>query len=158
MQSWIVDLLLARARQQLATMLTPEMFGEATDILRRRREVYPEISKNRTKGASSSPGHFGSARLLAEYRAGPGRRPRSLGWRGEQRCRSVAHPAHIQVTHATDSDTNAERDYIVAELLKNRTIAEVNSSRAGERVPVEKVNHYITDGEVTVATLAPVSR
>jgi hypothetical protein len=64
----------------------------------------------------------------------------------------------FQVTHATDSDTNAERDYIVTELLKNRTIVEVNSYSAGQRVPAEKINHYITDGEVTVANLAPVSR
>jgi hypothetical protein len=64
----------------------------------------------------------------------------------------------FQVTHATDSDTNVERDYIVAELLKNRTIAEVNSYRAGQHLAAERVNHYITDGEVTVASLALVSR
>jgi hypothetical protein len=32
------------ARQQLATTLTPEMFGEATDVLRRRREVDPSLA------------------------------------------------------------------------------------------------------------------
>jgi hypothetical protein len=64
----------------------------------------------------------------------------------------------FQITHATASDTDAERDYIVAELLKNRVIADVNSNRAGQRLPVEKVNHYITDGEVTVASLVPVAR
>jgi hypothetical protein len=62
----------------------------------------------------------------------------------------------FQITHATASDTDAERDYIVAELLKNRVIADVNSNRAGQRLPAEKVNHYITDGEVTVASLVPV--
>ena len=30
--------------------------------------------------------------------------------------------------HATDSDTNAERDYIIAELRNNRDIEDVNSS------------------------------
>jgi hypothetical protein len=45
------------ARQQLATMLTPEMFGLAMDVLRRRREVYPVFSKHRTKGATSAAGH-----------------------------------------------------------------------------------------------------
>jgi hypothetical protein len=57
--------------------------------------------------------------------------------------------------HATDSDTNAERDYIIAELRNNRVIEDVNSYRSGQRLPLEPVNHYITDGEVTVARLAP---
>jgi LssY C-terminus len=57
----------------------------------------------------------------------------------------------FQITHATDSDTNAERDYIIAELEKNRVIGEVNSFQAGQ--PVERINHYITDGDVTVANL-----
>src|ERR1700723_3083021 len=43
----------------------------------------------------------------------------------------------FQITHATDSDTNAERDYIISELLKNRVIADVNSYRAGQHLPVE---------------------
>jgi hypothetical protein len=63
----------------------------------------------------------------------------------------------FQITHATDSDTNAERDYIIAELLKNRVIMDVNSFQAGQHLPVERVNHYVTDGEVTVASLTPIS-
>jgi LssY C-terminus len=63
----------------------------------------------------------------------------------------------FQITHATDSDTNAERDHIVAELRNNRAIEEVSSHRSGERLPLEPVNHYITDGEITVANLAPAS-
>ncbi len=59
----------------------------------------------------------------------------------------------FQITHATDSDTNAERDFIIAELSKNRVIVDVNSYKAGENLPVERVNHYITDGEVAAATL-----
>jgi hypothetical protein len=62
----------------------------------------------------------------------------------------------FQITHATDSDTNAERDYIIAELRKNRVIDDVNSYQAGQHLPTERVNHYITDGEVTVASLAGV--
>jgi len=58
----------------------------------------------------------------------------------------------FQITHATDSDTNAERDYIVAELTKNRVIGEVNQLRAGQRI--EHVNHYVTDGEIALADLA----
>jgi hypothetical protein len=63
----------------------------------------------------------------------------------------------FQITHATDSDTNAERDYITAELRNNRVIQDVNSYRSGQRLPLEPVNHYITDGDVTVARLAPNS-
>jgi hypothetical protein len=63
----------------------------------------------------------------------------------------------FQITHATDSDTNAERDYIIAELRNNRDIEDVNTYRSGQRLPLEPVNHYITDGEVTVARLAPIS-
>jgi hypothetical protein len=63
----------------------------------------------------------------------------------------------FQITHATDSDTNAERDYIIAELRNNRVIEDVNSHRSGQRLSLEPVNHYITDGEVTVARLTPMS-
>jgi len=58
----------------------------------------------------------------------------------------------FQITHATDSDTNAERDYIVAELMKNRLIGEVNQFKAGQRIG--HVNHYVTDGEIALAVLA----
>jgi hypothetical protein len=64
----------------------------------------------------------------------------------------------FQITHATDSDTNAERDYIIAELTQNRVIVDVNTYRSGQRLPTQRVNHYITDGEVTVASLAPPSQ
>jgi hypothetical protein len=59
----------------------------------------------------------------------------------------------FQVTHATDDDTNTERDFIVAELRKIRVIADLTSYEAGEPVSAGRVNHYVTDGEVTVATL-----
>ena len=62
----------------------------------------------------------------------------------------------FQITHATDSDTNAERDFIIAELQKNRVIEDANSYRSGQRLSLEQVNHYITDGEVMVASLAPI--
>ena len=64
----------------------------------------------------------------------------------------------FQITHATASDTNAERDYIIAELRTNRVIDDVNSYQAGQHLPTKRVNHYITDGEVTVASLAPLSQ
>jgi hypothetical protein len=59
----------------------------------------------------------------------------------------------FQITHATDSDTNAERDYIITELKKNRVIGDLNSYRAGQHLPAERVNHYVTDGEVVASNL-----
>jgi LssY-like putative type I secretion system component LssY len=59
----------------------------------------------------------------------------------------------FQITHATDSDTNEERDYIVGELMKNRSIESVKVYQAGEKLPTERVNHYITDGEIMLAIL-----
>jgi hypothetical protein len=59
----------------------------------------------------------------------------------------------FQVTHATDSDTNIERDYIIAELRSNRVIDDVTSYRPGQHLPMERVNRYITDGEITLASL-----
>ena len=60
----------------------------------------------------------------------------------------------FQITHATDADTNAERDYIVGELMKNQLIDDVRSYRSGQ--PLERVNRYITDGEVTLANLLDI--
>lgn len=59
----------------------------------------------------------------------------------------------FQITHATDADTNAERDYIVAELKKNGVIGEIVSYQAGEQLGAGKVNRYITDGDVKAASL-----
>jgi LssY C-terminus len=58
-----------------------------------------------------------------------------------------------QVTHATASDTDVERDFIIAELTKSRAIADATSYTAGAQLSAERVNHYVTDGGVTVATL-----
>src|SRR6187397_2799672 len=38
----------------------------------------------------------------------------------------------FQITHATDSDTNAERDHIIAELTKNRTIEALTNYQSGQ--------------------------
>jgi hypothetical protein len=59
----------------------------------------------------------------------------------------------FQITHATDSDTNVERDYIADELRKSGVIGEINSYKAGQRLASKHVNHYLTDGEVTAASL-----
>src|SRR5277367_596589 len=60
----------------------------------------------------------------------------------------------FQVTHATDSDTNAERDYIVSELLKFRAVEAVKVIPSGQHLSTERVNHYLTDGEIAFANLA----
>src|SRR5215470_6319226 len=50
----------------------------------------------------------------------------------------------FQITHATDSDTNVERDYIMAELTKNHVIGDVTSHLAVDHLAAERVNRYIT--------------
>jgi hypothetical protein len=60
----------------------------------------------------------------------------------------------FQVTHATDSDTNAERDFILAELAKWGCIEGVTIYRSGQDLPTGRINHYVTDGEITLARLA----
>ncbi len=60
----------------------------------------------------------------------------------------------FQITHATDADTNAERDFIIAALERSGAITEIAAYRAGDRLGAGAVNHYLTDGEVTVANLA----
>ena len=59
----------------------------------------------------------------------------------------------FQITHATDSDTNAERDHIIAELTKGRTIEAVKVYQSGQGLLTEHVNHYVTDGEIALASL-----
>jgi hypothetical protein len=47
----------------------------------------------------------------------------------------------FQVTHATDSDTIAERDYIVRQLCAHGVIAQVSLCRSGEPIGTEHVNY-----------------
>jgi hypothetical protein len=59
----------------------------------------------------------------------------------------------FQVTHATDSDTNAERDFIIAELENIGSIEGLKVFEVGEGSAAERINHYMTDGRVTLASL-----
>lgn len=59
----------------------------------------------------------------------------------------------FQITHATNSDTNVERDYIVEELRKSNVIGDVTLIKARQSLHGAKVNHYIADGEVAAASL-----
>ena len=60
----------------------------------------------------------------------------------------------FQVTHATDADADAERDFIIGELAWSGAIGEVRWHQEGERLDLGKVNHYVADSEVAVARLA----
>jgi hypothetical protein len=59
----------------------------------------------------------------------------------------------FQITHATDADTNAERDFVMGELAGKGLIGKVRYHLAGERLSVGKVNRYITDSELAVADI-----
>lgn len=59
----------------------------------------------------------------------------------------------FQFTHATDDDTNAERDFLLGELKAAGAIGEPVWHREGERLKLGKVNHYVADGEIAVARL-----
>jgi len=60
----------------------------------------------------------------------------------------------FQITHATDADTNLERDFIMDELRRAGVIREVTAYHTGDRMVSENVNHYTTDGEVALARLS----
>jgi len=59
----------------------------------------------------------------------------------------------FKITHATDSDTNAERDFVLAELRGAGAIGAPIRVAAGEQL-AGRVNHYVTDGELGAAKLA----
>ena len=59
----------------------------------------------------------------------------------------------FQVTHATASDTNAERDLIISVLGSMKAIGEVTSYNESKELPAKPVNHYVFDGDVSVASL-----
>jgi hypothetical protein len=59
----------------------------------------------------------------------------------------------FQVTHATDSDTNAERNYIIAALEKAGGITDATLYETGDELTADHVNHYVTDGDIAVAAL-----
>ena len=63
----------------------------------------------------------------------------------------------FQVTHSTDSDTNAERNFIVAELMEGGCIEAVKAYRSGQNLPTERINRYVTDGEIILARLVAVN-
>lgn len=61
----------------------------------------------------------------------------------------------FQITHATDADTDAEREFLVRELREHGTIGPVRHHRPGERLSIGTVNRYVSDGYVALAELTP---
>jgi hypothetical protein len=60
----------------------------------------------------------------------------------------------FKVTHATDADTNAERDFVLAELRAAGAIGPEVRLQAGATLGgARRVNHYVTDGVVGAAPL-----
>lgn len=59
----------------------------------------------------------------------------------------------FQVTHRTAADTNAERDLILSQLGSKRLIGDVTSYNERAELPAKRVNRYLFDGDVGVATL-----
>ncbi|MFA5958259.1 MAG: LssY C-terminal domain-containing protein [Hyphomicrobium sp.] len=62
----------------------------------------------------------------------------------------------FQMTHATDSDTNAERNYVVNELRDCGVIGKVTNYKTGDEVVTRRVNHYVTDGDIAVADIEAI--
>jgi hypothetical protein len=60
----------------------------------------------------------------------------------------------FQITHATESDANAEREYILDELRSASAIDDVIVYKSGQKLGLKKVNHYVTDGDVGAANLS----
>ena len=59
----------------------------------------------------------------------------------------------FQITHATASDTNEERDYIMEDLQGHGVVEDVALHGAGAGLGARKINRYVTDGEIAFAKL-----
>jgi hypothetical protein len=72
----------------------------------------------------------------------------------ENRETGIRLKSQAVLFRASHHSASLERDYIIAELAKNRVIADVISYPAADHLSAERVNRYITDGRVTLASLA----
>jgi hypothetical protein len=59
----------------------------------------------------------------------------------------------FQITHATASDTNEERDHIIRELQGRGVVENVSLRGSGASLEARKINRYVTDGEIAFAKL-----
>lgn len=60
----------------------------------------------------------------------------------------------FQITHRTAADTNAERDLILSELGAKQLVDRVGSFNERGELPARRVNRYLFDGDVGIATLS----
>ncbi|KAA0115673.1 hypothetical protein CIW48_28265 [Methylobacterium sp. P1-11] len=60
----------------------------------------------------------------------------------------------FQITHATDADTNTEREFLVQVLTEHGGIGPARYHRPGQRLTFGTVNRYVSDGLVAVADLS----
>ena len=94
---------------------------------------------------------MGNGQILAQHRSATARCPRLLDRSRTKDTGFSLTQLTFQITHATDADTNAERDFIIAELRNNQVIGDASEIQAGQHI--EHVNHYVTDGEIALANL-----
>ena len=59
----------------------------------------------------------------------------------------------FQITHRTAADTNSERDLIISELQGRQVIGQATAYSDRGELPSKRVNRYVFDGDVGVATL-----
>jgi hypothetical protein len=105
------------------------------------------------KAIDDSPRKRHHVRFWAQNDAGTTERGRSL-WVGAG-TRDTGFSLTwltFQFTHATDADTNAERDFIIDELTRCGAVRHATLFKPGDKL--ERVNHYVTDGEIAVAEIA----
>jgi hypothetical protein len=62
----------------------------------------------------------------------------------------------FQITHATDADTNTERDFIINALSECGAIRHATLYKPGD--VLGRINHYVTDGEIAVAEISALDR
>ena len=72
----------------------------------------------------------------------------------ENRETGIRLKSQAVLFRASHHSASLERDYIIAELAKNRVIGDATSYPAADHLSAERVNRYITDGRVTLASLA----
>ena len=69
------------------------------------------------------------------------------GLERHQGYRVLADQILISGHRCHDADTNAERDCVVPELRRSQVIGDMTSDKSGQHLPIERVNHYVTDGQ-----------
>ena len=125
-------------------------FEKAIDGSPRKRHHVRFWALNLERGEDT----LGTSAFLAQQRSSPLDQPALWVGAGTRDTGFSLTAFTFQVTHATDDDTNAERDFIIGELKRSGAIGEVTWHQEGDRLQTGRVNHYVTDGELAAAGLA----